>query len=53
MQKLALLGRTDEARALLDKVAKQFPDNRSVRGVVQEKQFDRMIEDPNFKQVAL
>ncbi len=53
MQVLALLGRTDEARALLDKTAKKFPDNRNVRAFVDGKAFDKMIADPLFKQGAL
>jgi tetratricopeptide (TPR) repeat protein len=53
VQVLALMGRTDDARAMLEKTAKRFPDNRSVRAFVDGKQFDEMITDPVFKQVAL
>lgn len=53
MQVLALLGRTDEARTMLDRTAKKFPDNRNVRAFVDGKHFDRMIADPMFKQGAL
>ena len=53
MQVLALLGRTDDARALLEKTAKRFPENRVVRAFVDGKQFDQMIADPVFKQGAL
>ena len=53
MQVLALMGRTDEARAMLAKTAKRFPDNRNVRAFVEGKQFDQMIADPVFKQGAL
>jgi tetratricopeptide (TPR) repeat protein len=50
---LALLGRTNEGRSLLDKVFKQFPNNRNVRAFVEGKQFDRMLADPIFKEAAL
>ena len=53
MQVLALLGRVGEARAQLDKTAKRFPENRNVKAFVADKQFDRMIADPIFKQGAL
>jgi tetratricopeptide (TPR) repeat protein len=50
---LALLGRANDARALLDKLSKQFPGNRSVRAFIDGKQLDRMLADPQFKQLAL
>jgi Flp pilus assembly protein TadD len=50
---LALLGRADDARSLSDKMAKQFPGNRSVRIFIEEKQFDQMLADPGFKEMAL
>ena len=53
MQVLALLGRTDEARAMLDKTAKRFPQDRNVRAFIDGRQFDQMIADPVFKQGAL
>jgi tetratricopeptide (TPR) repeat protein len=53
MQTLALLGRVDDARKMLEKTAKQFPDNRTVRAFIDGKQFDRMIADPAFKQGAI
>lgn len=53
VQVLALLGRNDEARALLEKTAKRFPENRNVRTFIEGKHFDKMIEDPVFKQGAL
>ena len=43
----------DEARSLVEKMAKQFPTNRNVRIFVEEKQFDQMLNDPGFKQEAL
>ena len=50
---LALLGRVDEGRALLGKIAGRFPGNRHVRAFIEGKQFDKMIADPLFKQAAL
>lgn len=50
---LALLGRADDGRALLDKMAKRFPNDRAVRAFVENKGFDRMVADPVFKQSAL
>jgi tetratricopeptide (TPR) repeat protein len=53
MQVLALMGRVEDARKVLEKTAKQFPENRSVRAFIDSKQFDKMIADPAFKQGAL
>jgi tetratricopeptide (TPR) repeat protein len=50
---LALLGRVDDARARLEKAAKQFPDQRNVRLFVESKQIDKMLADPKFKENAL
>jgi tetratricopeptide (TPR) repeat protein len=50
---LALLGKTGDARSLLDKIGKQFPGNRNVRTFIDTKQLDRMLADPQFKQLAL
>ena len=50
---LALLGRIDEARKLVEKLAREFPENRTVRAFVDEKTFERMIADPQFKEIAL
>lgn len=50
---LALLGREKEARAIIEKAAKQFPTDRSVKGFIEGKQFDRMVADPGFKEMAL
>jgi len=50
---LALLGRMDQGRALLEQIAKKFPDSRNVRAFVDGRQFDRMIADPLFKDAAL
>jgi tetratricopeptide (TPR) repeat protein len=50
---LALLGRVDDGRALLDKIAKQFPGNRTLRAFIERKQLDQMLGDPKFKEIAL
>lgn len=49
----ALLGQPDEARAVLEKAVKQFPDNRNVRTYVEGKPVDKMLADPRFKEIAL
>lgn len=49
----ALLGKVDEARSMLEKAGKKMPDNRNVRLFIENKQFDRIVEDPAFKEVAL
>lgn len=49
---LALLGRADEARSVLKEAAQKFPDNRNVRAFV-DGQFDRMLADPKFKELAI
>lgn len=50
---LALLGRAEEGRAVIQKAAKQFPENRSLKALVESKQFDRMLADAAFKERAL
>lgn len=50
---LALLGRVDDARALLQKAAKKFPENRNVRMFIEGKQLDRILADPAFKDASL
>lgn len=50
---LALLGRKDDARSMLAKTAKQFPDQRNVKLFVEGKQLDAMLADPKFKEMAL
>jgi len=50
---LALLGRVDDARALIAKLPERFPTNPTLRGYVDGKQLDRLLADPKFKEVAL
>ena len=50
---LALLGRVNDARALLDGIARQFPGDRRVRSFLATKELDLLLAEPEFKQVAL
>lgn len=50
---LALLGRVDEARKLLEKSEKLHPNDRLIRDFVQERQLDQMLADPTFKGMSL
>jgi len=50
---LALLGRTDDARAALAKALKAHPDDRTLGAFADGKQFDRILADPTFKELAL
>lgn len=50
---LALLGRTADGRTLLEQAAKQFPDHRNVKLFLEGRQFDQMLADPRFKEMAL
>lgn len=49
---LALLGRVPEARALAEKLSSRFPASRSVRMYVEGKNLERLLADPQFKEVA-
>ena len=50
---LALLGRADDARSLLDKAQKNHPDDRAIGAFADGKQLDRILADPAFKDIAL
>lgn len=50
---LALLGEVDDARKLVDKMARRFPNNGNVRGFVEQKQLDSLLADQRFKDMAL
>lgn len=50
---LALLGRVEDARRLQEKATQQFPEDRDVRAFVQEKRLERLLQDPQFTQMAL
>ena len=53
MTVLALLGRVDDARALLAKLPGRFPDSRNIRVFIERKQLDAMLADPKFKEISL
>lgn len=50
---LALLGRVDEARSRVEKMREKFPSHRLVRVFIEEKQFEQMLADPKYKEIAL
>ena len=50
---LALLGRVDDARSLLEKAQKDHPDDRALGAFADGKQLDRILADPAFKEMAL
>lgn len=50
---LALLGRPDDARAVLAKAQKVRPDDREIRAFAENKQLDQLLASPAFKAVAL
>ena len=50
---MALLGKADEARKLQEKALKRNPTDARLRAFVESKQLDRMLADPNFKEMAL
>lgn len=49
----ALLGKFDDARSTLEKARKNHPDNRDIKGFVETKQLDKLINDPSFKELAI
>lgn len=53
IQALALLGRVDDARATLKKAREKVPGNRELRRFEEAGEIDRLIKDPNFKELAL
>lgn len=50
---LALLGRVDEARKVVEQTQKKFPADPFIREFVQEKQLDQMLAERSFKEVSL
>ena len=50
---LALLGRTNDSRALLVKAGKFFPNDTRLRAFSEPKEFERMISSPKFKEMGL
>ena len=50
---LALLGRTNDSRALLVKAGKFFPNDTRLRTFSEPKEYERMISSPKFREMAL
>ena len=53
MYVLCLLGRADDARGLLEKGRSQHPDDRTLKNFFDAKGIDRLLSDPEFKEMAL
>lgn len=49
---LVILGRTDEARARIDKACASNPDDRRLRAFVEAKGVDRIASDPGLREVS-
>ena len=49
---LTLLGRADEARTMLAKIASRYPADKDVRMFVDSKQIDQLLANPKFKEIA-
>ena len=49
----SLLGRHDDARAVLTKAAKRFPTDKRVLGLLDPAQYQKMIAAPAFKEIAI
>jgi tetratricopeptide (TPR) repeat protein len=50
---LALLGRVDEARKVLEKAQKKNPTNPQLRAFGEKKGIDQLVADPEFKELAI
>jgi tetratricopeptide (TPR) repeat protein len=50
---LALLGKADEAKALLEQVKKTQGDDAEVKAFVDSRQLEQILADPKFKEIAL
>lgn len=50
---LALLGRIDDATKTLEKARKQDPADSRLRLFAENKQLERLVEEPSFKEIAL
>jgi tetratricopeptide (TPR) repeat protein len=50
---LALLGKVDDARSLIEKAQKEHPTDRDIRAFAEGRQLDRIMADPKFKAIAL
>jgi Flp pilus assembly protein TadD len=50
---LALLGRPDDANSVLEKARRKDPENPRFRSFTENKQMERLLAEPSFKEVAL
>ena len=50
---LALLGRVDEANSTVEKARGKHPENSRLRKFVENKQMERLVAEPGFKEIAL
>jgi tetratricopeptide (TPR) repeat protein len=50
---LALLGRVDDANKVMEKARKKDPENPRFRSFSENKQMDRLLVEPSFKEIAL
>src|SRR5690606_902015 len=50
---LVLLGRRDEAKKLVEKLGRDFAQHRAVRAYVDNHTLDRLLADPQLKELAL
>ncbi len=53
VQLLAIIGKLDDARALLQKLDKEFANDRAVRAFIDAKRLDEVMASPTFKEIAL
>jgi Flp pilus assembly protein TadD len=49
---LVILGRTEEARSMVDKAYAKYPDDRRLRTFVEMKGVDRIVADPGLKEIS-
>ena len=50
---LALLGRSDDSRAVLQKAARHFPNDVKLRAFSDPKEYAKMLASQDFKDMAL
>jgi hypothetical protein len=49
---LVILGRTDEAKALVSKAYAKLPEDRRLRNFIDGKGLDKLIADPSTKEIS-
>jgi Flp pilus assembly protein TadD len=49
---LVVLGRPDDARSLVNEAAEKMPNDRRLRGFIESKGIDRLITDPEIKDIT-